>query len=67
MHNMSTLRAELATAAAQGDRARGMRLQMLIATAEGRYDFEQQNLNAVFPRLQLERFAAWFVKKWDLE
>lgn len=40
---------------------------MLIATAEGRYDFEQQNLNAAFPRLQVERFATWFVKKWDLE
>ena len=40
---------------------------MLIATAEGRYDFTQRNLNAAFPSLQVERFASWFVKKWDLE
>lgn len=66
-HNPSTLRAELATAAARGDRARGMKLQMLIATAEGRYDFAQHNLNSAFPRLQVERFASWFVQKWDLE
>lgn len=67
VHNINSLRSELATAAAQGDRARGIKLQMLIATAEGRYDFTQRNLNAAFPGLQVERFAGWFVKKWDLE
>ena len=67
VHNIDSLRTELAAAAAQGDRARGIKLQMLIATAEGRYDFTQRNLNAAFPGLQVERFASWFVKKWDLE
>jgi hypothetical protein len=67
VHNVNSLRSELAAAAAQGDRARGIKLQMLIATAEGRYDFTQRNLNAAFPGLQVERFAGWFVKKWDLE
>ena len=38
-HNVNSLRTELAAAAVQGDRARGIKLQMLIATAEGRYDF----------------------------
>lgn len=66
VHNVDSLRTGLAAAAAQGDRARGIKLQMLIATAEGRYDFTQ-NLNAAFPGLQVERFASWFVKKWDLE
>ena len=67
VHNIDSLRTELAAAAAQGDRARGIKLQMLIATAEGRYDFTQRNLNSAFPGLQVERFASWFVKKWDLE
>jgi hypothetical protein len=40
---------------------------MLLATAEGRYDFTQRNLNAAFPGLTVEKFAGWFVKKWDLE
>jgi hypothetical protein len=67
VHNINSLRTELAAAAVQGDRARGIKLQMLIATAEGRYDYTQRNLNAAFPGLQVERFASWFVKKWDLE
>lgn len=67
VQNVNSLRSELAAAAAKGDRARGIKLQMLIATAEGRYDFTQRNLNAAFPGLQVERFAGWFVKKWDLE
>ena len=67
VHNVNSIRTALAAAAVQGDRARGIKLQMLLATAEGRYDFTQRNLNAAFPGLQVERFAAWFVKKWDLE
>jgi hypothetical protein len=64
-HNPSSLRAELANAAAQGDRLRALKLQMLIATAEGRYDFPTRNLNDTFPDLQIERFADWFVKRWE--
>lgn len=67
MHNPSTLLGELAVAAASGDRARGIRLHTLIATVEGRYDFAQSNLNSTFPDVQPERFAQWFVRKWDLQ
>ncbi|KAM0706280.1 hypothetical protein Q7P35_005605 [Cladosporium inversicolor] len=67
VHNVNSIRTALAAAAVQGDRARGIKLQMLLATAEGRYDFTQRNLNAAFPGLQVDRFAGWFVKKWDLE
>ena len=67
VHNVNSIRTALAAAAVQGDRARGIKLQMLLATAEGCYDFTQRNLNAAFPGLQVERFAGWFVKKWDLE
>lgn len=44
-----------------------MRLQALIATAEGRYDFSQRNLNQAFPGVQTERFEAFFIRKWDLQ
>lgn len=64
-HNPSSLRAELAHAVVQGDRLRALKLQMLIATAEGRYDFPTRNLNDTFPALQVERFADWFVKRWE--
>jgi hypothetical protein len=67
VHNIHTLRAEFAAAAARQDRARCMKVQMMIATVEGRYDFTQRNLNTAFPGLQVERFANWFVKKWDIE
>jgi hypothetical protein len=67
VHNINTLRAEFAAAAARGDRARGVKLQMLIATVEGHYDFTQRNLNTAFPGVQVERFTAWFVKKWNIE
>ena len=67
LHSPATLRGELAVAAATQDRARGIRLHALIATSEGRFDFAQSNLNAMFPDVQPERFAKWFVSKWDLE
>lgn len=67
MHNINTLRTELTAAAVRGDRARGLKLQMLIATVEGRYDFAQCNLNTTFPGLQVERFASWFVNKWNIQ
>jgi hypothetical protein len=67
VHNINTLRAEFAAAAARQDRARCMKVQMMIATVEGRYDFTQRNLNTAFPGIQVERFANWFVKKWDIE
>jgi len=66
-HTLATLRSELLVAAASNDRPRGMKLQALIATAEGRYDFTQPNLNAAFPDLVPERFAQWFQRKWQLQ
>ncbi|KAM0719648.1 hypothetical protein Q7P37_003779 [Cladosporium fusiforme] len=67
VHSLPTLRAELALAAGKGDWGRGMRLHALIATAEGRYDFSQRNLNNAFPGLQVERFEAFFIRKWELQ
>jgi hypothetical protein len=67
VHNINTLRAEFSAAAARQDRARCLKVQMMIATVEGRYDFTQRNLNTAFPGIQVERFANWFVKKWDIE
>jgi hypothetical protein len=64
-HTPSSLRAEMANAVVQGDRLRCIKLQMLIATAEGRYDFPSRNLNEEFPAVQAERFADWFVKSWE--
>lgn len=64
-HSPSSLRAEFASAAVRGDRLRGIKLQMLIATVEGRYDFPTHNLNDAFPALRVERFADWFVKRWE--
>lgn len=67
MHNLNTLRAELATAGTRRDWIRRMRLHELIATVEGKYDFSQQNLNAAFPGVQVESFADWFSRTWDLQ
>jgi len=44
-----------------------MKLQALIATVEGRYDFTQPNLNTAFPDVVPEPFAQWFKRKWQIE
>ncbi|KAK3052402.1 hypothetical protein LTR09_006612 [Extremus antarcticus] len=64
-HNPASLRSELQLAAAQQDTARGTRVQVLIATANGRYDFSQPNLNRAFPDTKPITFQDWFVAKWS--
>ncbi|EME48725.1 hypothetical protein DOTSEDRAFT_19238 [Dothistroma septosporum NZE10] len=64
-HDPTTLRAELQVATAQNNRARQLRIQALIDTAEGCYDFTQPNLNQYFNNMRPMDFATWFVRKWN--
>ncbi|KAK5124712.1 hypothetical protein LTR85_001425 [Meristemomyces frigidus] len=66
-HNPASLRSELQLATLQEDSARQMRLHSLIATAEGRYDFAQANLNQRFPDVRVISFQEWFITKWSLQ
>jgi len=48
-----------------GDIQRTNRLHMLIATAEGRFDFQTPAyLNAAFPDVQPISFQDWLVRNW---
>ncbi|KAK4896133.1 hypothetical protein LTR27_005990 [Elasticomyces elasticus] len=63
-HNPASLRSALELATAQQDRATMLRLHALIATAEGRFDFAQTNLNQLFPDVRTISFQTWFLAKW---
>jgi len=39
-------------------------LHTLIATAEGRYDYTQTNLNDAFRDVRPVAFQTWFIAKW---
>lgn len=65
-HNPDSLRSELRLAVLQEDNERQIRLHSLIATAEGRYDFTQPNLNQHFPDVRITPFQEWFIRKWNL-
>ncbi len=43
-----------------------IRLHSLLATAEGRFDYTQTNLNQMFPDVQTVSFQAWFLGKWGI-
>lgn len=62
-----SLRHELALASAQQDPTRMIRLHALLATAEGRYDFSQPNMNRAFPDIVTMPFQDWFIAKWNLQ
>lgn len=64
-HGPTTLRAELQVAVAQDDQARQIRIQALINTAEGCYDFTQPDLNQHFNEVRTVDFATWFTRKWN--
>jgi hypothetical protein len=54
----------LTYARAVGDRAREIRTHHLIATAEGRFDFVNTNLNQLVT-VRPERFRDWLVRVWS--
>lgn len=66
-HNPDSLRSELQLATAQQDQTRAIRLHTLIATAEGKYDFADANLNRAFRDIRPISFKDWFVAKWNLQ
>ncbi len=65
-HNPGSLRSALELATARQDGASVVRLHSLLATAEGRYDYTQTNLNQMFPEVQTVSFQAWFLGKWGI-
>ncbi|KAK5116966.1 hypothetical protein LTR62_006687 [Meristemomyces frigidus] len=67
-HNPTSLRQALEVAIARGDRASQVRLQWLLATAEGQYDFaEPAYMNQIFPDVRTISFRSWFAAKWNLQ
>lgn len=63
-HGSASLRSELESAVAKQDSQEAAQLHALIATAEGRYDFTDPNLNRAFPDVRPISFGDWFVAKW---
>ncbi|KAF1836309.1 NAD(P)-binding protein [Decorospora gaudefroyi] len=48
-----------------GDTAGQRRLALLLATAEGRYDFVvPAYLNSIYPDVHVTRFRDWFLRNW---
>ncbi|TKA80026.1 hypothetical protein B0A49_02304 [Cryomyces minteri] len=66
-HNPASLRSALILAVSQHDVPEQWRLQNLIATSAGRFDFVQPNLNAQFPAIQPLRFDDWLSRNWELQ
>lgn len=66
-HNPASLGSALRLATTQQDGTSQRRLHALIATAEGRYDFAQPNLNQLFPEVHTLPFQTWFIAKWNLQ
>ncbi|KAL2353613.1 hypothetical protein BJ546DRAFT_1062401 [Cryomyces antarcticus] len=66
-HNPASLTSALILAVSQHDVPEQWRLQNLIATSEGRFDFVQPNLNAQFPAIRPLRFHDWLSRKWELQ
>jgi hypothetical protein len=63
--NPQNLRLQLTWAQMEGDPQRTKRLQTLIATAEGRYDFQvPAYLNSQFPDILVTTFQQWLVRNW---
>lgn len=63
--NPEGLRYQLTLAQMEGDVPQQRRLQTLIATAEGRYDFATPAyLNSQFPDIRPITFQDWFLRNW---
>jgi len=66
LHSPETLRAELQLAQLQQDNARRIRILGLLATTEGRYDFQPPNMNQHFQNdIRPVTFQEWFITKWN--
>lgn len=63
--NAQDLHAELGLALSRGDTAGYRRVLMLLATQEGRFDFEYDNLNNLFPDVVPLRFDVWLTRVWN--
>ncbi|KIV84036.1 hypothetical protein PV11_06011 [Exophiala sideris] len=63
-YTRSSLQDALTYARAVGDRRREIQNHYLIATAEGRFDFANANLNHLIP-IQPERFRDYLVRVWS--
>ncbi|KAK4994833.1 hypothetical protein LTR66_005213 [Elasticomyces elasticus] len=65
-HNPESLASALAVASLNHDLAEQLRLHHLLATAQGRYDYEESNLNTTFGDIRPEAFRAWVTRSWHL-
>lgn len=64
--NPDTLRYKFTMAQMAADFPRQRKLQTLIATAEGKYDFATPAyLNSRFPNIRPTRFQDWFLNNWQ--
>ncbi|KAL2405798.1 hypothetical protein ABEF95_003407 [Exophiala dermatitidis] len=64
-HTISSLHDALTYARAVGDRGRETRIQQLIATAVGCYDFADVNLHPPLVPVWPERFRDWLARVWS--
>lgn len=60
-----SLHSELALALAGRDTSRYTRLLYLLATQEGRFDFDIADLNGIFSDIQPLAFSVWLDKVWN--
>ena len=63
-HTRNSVTDALTYARAVNDKARELQLQHLVATAEGRFDFVETNLNQLL-NLQPESFRDYLVRVWS--
>ncbi|KAK5005707.1 hypothetical protein LTR28_007376 [Elasticomyces elasticus] len=66
IYNPESLASALALPSLDHDVAEQLRLHHLLATAQGRYDYEQYNLNTTFGDIRPEAFRAWVTRSWHL-
>ncbi|MCJ1474384.1 hypothetical protein MMC13_003042 [Lambiella insularis] len=63
-HNMDTLKDLLTLAKSSHDEQEAVRVHMLIATVQGRFDFDDANLNSMV-NVTPVRFEDWLRRTWD--
>lgn len=63
-HTRKSMADALTYARAVNDKGRQLQLQHLVATAEGRYDFAETNLNQILS-LRPESFRDYLIRVWS--